>query len=143
MGSLCSPTARMSRYPSAHGHTPSYRSVGSMPTYPSALGARDTWDLGLGLGLGSRSGAGLSAAMDREFSSLTSSLNTDPLLKYSDPLAKSTGASSYQASSYSSKQTSSSADGGVPHISSSSHSSNTFDSDRPYGNRSHNFSYNI
>merc|ERR1712063_77533 len=152
MGSLCPPTVRMSRYPSAHGHTPSYRSVGSMPTYPSALGARDTTDLGLGLG--SRSGAGLSAAMDREFSSLTSSLNTDPLLKYSDPLAKSTGATSYQASSYSSKQTSSSADGGVPHISSTSdstyrsravgdsgiphtsysHSSNSFDSDRPYGN---------
>ena len=32
----------MSRYPSAYGHTPSYRSVGSMPVYPSALGARDS-----------------------------------------------------------------------------------------------------
>ena len=32
---------QMSRYPSAHGHTPSYRSVGSMPVYPSALGPRD------------------------------------------------------------------------------------------------------
>ena len=32
----------MSRYPSAYGHTPSYRSLGGMPAYPSALGARDS-----------------------------------------------------------------------------------------------------
>ena len=37
----------MSKYPSAYGHTPSYRSVGSMPSasstiYPSALGSRDS-----------------------------------------------------------------------------------------------------
>lgn len=38
----------MSRYPSAYGHTPSYRSVGGMPAYPSALGARDS-DLLLGV----------------------------------------------------------------------------------------------
>merc|ERR1712198_383681 len=106
---------RMSRYPSAHGHTPSYRSLSGMsstsPTYPSALGARDS-DFGTGLG---RSGlSGLSSDIDREFSSLTSSLKSDPLLKYgSGPSGSST---SYQASSYSSKQTSSSTDGGVPHV---------------------------
>merc|ERR1711937_153391 len=156
---------RMSRYPSAHGHTPSYRSLSGMsstsPTYPSALGARDS-DFGTGLGRSGLSGlSGLSSDIDREFSSLTSSLKSDPLLKYgSGPSGSST---SYQASSYSSKQTSSSTDGGVPHVktshdstykstrtgdsgiphSSYSHSSSSFDSDRPYGNRHSNFSYNI
>jgi hypothetical protein len=38
---ICWRYKKMSRYPSAHGHTPSYRSLGSMPVYPSALGPRD------------------------------------------------------------------------------------------------------
>merc|ERR1712180_48521 len=149
---------RMSRYPSAHGHTPSYRSVGSMPssTYPSALGSRS----------GLSAGSGLSSDIDREFSSLKSSIKadtllSDPLLKY-DPLTKSGSSSSYQASSYSSKEVRSS-DGGVPHRSSHSdstyksvrtgdsgiphtsysHSSSSYDTDRPYGNRVSSFSYNI
>merc|ERR1711971_413269 len=52
----------MSRYPSAYGHTPSYRSVAST-VYPSALG-RDPLDVPaslLGTGLGARS------TLDREF----------------------------------------------------------------------------
>merc|ERR1711942_39084 len=156
------PTARMSCYPSAHGHTPSYRSLSgsAAPIYPSALGARDS-DFGTGSGLGRSGLSGLSSDIDREFSSLTSSMRTDPLSKYSAPATQSS--SSYQVSSYSSKQTSSSMDGGVPRVQSSSdstyrstkigdsgiphssysHSTSSFDSDRPYGNRCHNFSYNI
>merc|ERR1712212_361990 len=99
---------RMSRYPSAHGHTPSYRSVGSMPAYPSALGTRDS-DLSFR--------TGLSSDIDREFSSLKSSMRTDsllsdPVLKY-DPLAKQASATSYKSSTFS--ETSSSSNGGVPH----------------------------
>merc|ERR1712198_169946 len=134
--------------PSPHTHTHARKH--RMSRYPSALGARDS-DFGTGLG---RSGlSGLSSDIDREFSSPTSSLKSDPLLKYgSGPSGSST---SYQASSYSSKQTSSSTDGGVPHVKTShdstykstrtgdsgiphtsySHSSSSFDSDRPYGNR--------
>ena len=62
---------KMSRYPSAHGHTPSYKSVGGLTgsSYPSALGSsgvsltsdldremgamRRELDRGLGSGLGS------------------------------------------------------------------------------------------
>merc|ERR1712198_342710 len=148
-------TYRMSRYPSAYGHTPSYRSVGGMPAYPSALGTRDS-DL-------SFKSSALSSDIDREFSALKSSMTSDPLLKY-DPLTKSSGSkSSYQSSSYSSSEVRSSNDGGMPHRSSHSdstyksvrtgdsgiphtsysHSSSSFDSDRPYGNRVSSFSYNI
>jgi len=163
----------MSKYPSAYGHTPSYRSVGSMPgssVYPSALGARDS-DLSFrssALGassLGSTLGSsGLSSDMDREFSSMKASMKADSLL--ANPLGLSTktgGSSAYQSSSYSSKEVRSSADGGIPHRSthsdstykstatgnsgiphtSYSSSSNSFDSDRPYGNRNSHFSYNI
>merc|ERR1712055_822014 len=56
-----SQTIVMSRYPSAYGHTPSYRSVAST-VYPSALG-RDPLDVpaSLSAGLGARS------TLDREF----------------------------------------------------------------------------
>eukprot|EP00088_Acartia_fossae_P023218 TRINITY_DN24289_c0_g1_i1.p1 TRINITY_DN24289_c0_g1~~TRINITY_DN24289_c0_g1_i1.p1 ORF type:complete len:162 (-),score=25.75 TRINITY_DN24289_c0_g1_i1:316-768(-) len=150
----------MSRYPSAYGHTPSYRSVGSMPVYPSALGARDT-----DLSFRSSGTSGLSADIDREFSAMKSAMKTDSLL--SDPLLSTRsgagGATSYKSSSYSATEMRSSADGGVPHRSthsdstykstttgtsgiphtSYSHTSSSFDSDRPYGNRSSTFSYNI
>ncbi|XP_023332559.1 uncharacterized protein LOC111704534 [Eurytemora carolleeae] len=133
----------MSRYPSAYGHTPSYRSVGGMPAYPSALGARDS-DLLLGSGVASRTSSALSSDFDREFSSLKSSmlsdpllrsdsllsdplLRSDPLIKY-DPLSKSASASSYKASNYSSSEVRSSADGGIPHR--ASHSENTYKSSR-------------
>merc|ERR1711872_254405 len=138
------------------------QSVGSMPAYPSALGTRDS-DLSFRTGLSSATG--LSSDIDREFSSLKSSMRTDsllsePMLKY-DPLAKQASAPSYKSSTFS--ETSSSSNGGVPHRTSHhdstqrttrtgdsgiphtsySHNSSSFDSDRPYGNRSHNFSYNI
>eukprot|EP00092_Neocalanus_flemingeri_P005525 GFUD01005955.1.p1 GENE.GFUD01005955.1~~GFUD01005955.1.p1 ORF type:complete len:163 (-),score=56.84 GFUD01005955.1:288-776(-) len=162
----------MSRYPSAHGHTPGYRSMTSTTsTYPSALDGsrRVDMDLGLtgGLGLGGRTSSSLLGSnIDRELSSLSSSLSTDPLLKYNSPLAT-TGSSraaesSYQAKSYSSS-TSQSSDGGRPHMSSQSdttyksvrtgpssiphtsysHNTSSTDTDRPYKNNTSSFSYNI
>jgi len=149
-----------SRYPSAYGHTPSYRSYSGTSTglvgsgYPSALGA------------------GSSSATDRlmkDFdndkffdSSLSSSRAFD---KYDLGLPSTTGSSStaskkVASSSYSYSSTS---DGGRPVVESSSDytmrstntgpsgiphtsyatSSNSYSSDNPYKNRSHNFSYNI
>merc|ERR1712213_271175 len=52
--------ATMSRYPSAYGHTPTYRSVAST-VYPSALG-RDPLDVPASL-----SGLGARSTLDREF----------------------------------------------------------------------------
>merc|ERR1712211_76071 len=52
--------AIMSRYPSAYGHTPTYRSVAST-VYPSALG-RDPLDVPASL-----SGLGARSTLDREF----------------------------------------------------------------------------
>ena len=63
----------MSRYPSAYGHTPSYRSLGAMPVYPSALGARDL-DIELPSLRSGRMGRALSSfgdEIDRELSSMT------------------------------------------------------------------------
>jgi len=150
-----------SRYPSAYGHTPSYRSysgssglVGS--GYPSALGA----------------GTSTSLATDRLLkdidaermfdSSLSSSRAFD---KYDVGFPSTTGSSNtaskkVASSSYSYSSTS---DGGRPVVESSSDytmrsshtgpsgiphtsyatSSNSYSSDNPYKNRSHNFSYNI
>merc|ERR1712080_10959 len=152
MGSLASladvlkPLTIMSRsnYPSAHGHTPSYRSAASA-VYPSALGT----DAGFsGLGSSSiRSTAGLSDTerdMARHLSS-TSSLSTSR-----SPLAGSSGSSStYKTEKYSSNV--SSVNGGLPHRESHhdstyrstrvgdsgiphtsyAHSSSSYDSDRP------------
>eukprot|EP00091_Calanus_sinicus_P025223 TRINITY_DN949_c0_g1_i3.p2 TRINITY_DN949_c0_g1~~TRINITY_DN949_c0_g1_i3.p2 ORF type:complete len:144 (+),score=47.76 TRINITY_DN949_c0_g1_i3:301-732(+) len=125
----------MSRYPSAHGHTPGYRSMtSSSSAYPSALDSRRVdMDLGLSGGLGGRSSSSLLGSnIDREFSSLSSTLSTDPLLRYNSPLATAgagrAAESSYQAKSYSSTTTQSSADGGRPHI--SSHSDSTYKSVR-------------
>merc|ERR1712203_692267 len=143
-------TIFMSRYPSAYGHTPSYRSVAST-VYPSALG-RDPLDVpaSLSAGLGARS------TLDREFdrtfekdfsrhldSDLTfssglgarsalSDLEHD--LKFSSrgrsPLTTTTGhsgsSSTYKAEKYSSSV--SSANGGLPHR--ESHHDSTYRSTR-------------
>merc|ERR1711935_718451 len=121
----------MSRYPSAFGHTPSYRSLGATPVFPSALGSRDlnletptvrSGRLGRAVSsIGSdidrelssmtsnlrtgRSSSVLGSQFDKEISSLTSSLRTDPLLQYSSPLSTSTHSSSN--STYKSEQCSS------------------------------------
>merc|ERR1712123_442831 len=156
---------------SAHGHTPGYRSMTSgSSAYPSALDTtrRVDMDLGLSGGLGGRTPSSLLGSnIDREFSSLSSSLSTDPLLKYNSPLDR-TGSgraaeSSYQAKSYSSSTTQSSGDGGRPHMSthsdsmhkstrsgssgiphtSYSHNTSSFDTDRPYKKNVSSYSYNI
>merc|ERR1712080_427598 len=99
-----------SSYPSAHGHTPSYRSAAST-VYPSALGT-DAGGFSSGLGSSSsiRSTAGLSD-MERDMArhlSSTSSLSTSR-----SPLAGSSGSSStYKTEKYSSNV--SSANGGLP-----------------------------
>merc|ERR1711862_495873 len=104
------------------------------------------------------SSSALGSTIDRELSSLTTSLSTDPLLR-----SGRSNESSYQTKSYSSSTTSSSADGGRPHYSSHSdstykstrtgasgiphtsysHNTSSFDTDRPYKNNVSSFSYNI
>jgi len=158
----------MSRYPSAYGHTPSYRSVGglpsSTPSYPSALN-RDL-----------PSASTLSRDLDREFASVGSTLDRHGLgglgssLSTSlshDPLSGRTSgtSSSVKSTSYSSKTSSSTADGrggiphretnydstyksvntgdsGIPHTS-YAHNSSSFSTDNPYKNNVSSFSYNI
>jgi len=153
----------MSRYPSAYGHTPSYKSVGGLSSYPSALSSSTSSSLTRDM---DREMGAMKREMDRDFGVVSSgsSLGQDPLTKYNSPLASSrTGESSatYQSKSYSA--TSSSVGGGVPHHSSTSdsvtrstrtgpgniphtsysHTSSSFDSDRPYRNNVSSFSYNI
>merc|ERR1712130_879511 len=96
--------------------------------------------------------------MDRDFTTGTrSSLATDPLMKYSSssmisPLGGAANKSESSSSSYQSKSYSSSSDSvsrstrtgpsNIPHTS-YSHTSSSFDSDRPYRNNVSSFSYNI
>ena len=56
----------MSRYPSAHGHTPSYKSVGAGAGYPSALGSTTA---------GSSSLTGLTSDLDREMGAMRRELD--------------------------------------------------------------------
>ena len=60
---------RMSRYPSAYGHTPSYKSasLSSGSSYPSALGSGSVLD----------SGASLSRDMDREMAAMKREMDRD------------------------------------------------------------------
>jgi len=142
----------MSRYPSAYGHTPSYRSVAST-VYPSALG-RDPLDVpaSLSAGLGARST--LDREFDRTFEKDFSRLDSADLsfssglgarsalsdlehdLKFSSlssrarsPLntnGHSASSSTYKAEKYSSSV--SSANGGLPHR--ESHHDSTYRSTR-------------
>merc|ERR1712107_680449 len=141
-----------SSYPSAHGHTPSYRSAAST-VYPSALGS-DTGSFSSGLS--SRSTlSDLDWDMARHVtSSIRSPLNTTT--------NSGSSSSSYKTEKYSNSSVSS-ANGGLPHRESHhdstykstrvgdsgiphtsyAHTSSSFDSDRPYKNAVSNFSYNI
>ena len=56
----------MSRYPSAYGHTPSYKSASLGSSYPSALGS-SVMD----------SGSGLSRDMDREMAAMKREMDRD------------------------------------------------------------------
>merc|ERR1719510_237639 len=149
-----------SKYPSAYGHTPSYRSYASIPDASASDFARD---LTRDLGLGASSTAGVSAFNRNTTSSLLA--DTDLLLPTTS-LRSSGGTSSASAqkvSSYSSSYSSTSRDGGrpvteystdamykstatgasgIPHTS-YVHSSSGYSSENPYKNRVSHHSYNI
>merc|ERR1711956_168777 len=148
-----------SRYPSAFGHTPTYRSYASIPDasvsdYPSALSRDLTRDLG-----SLSSTAGVSAFSRRDPTSLLASTDFNmPTLG-----GRSTSASSKKVESYSSSYSSASRDGGrpkteystdstykstatgasgIPHTS-YGHTSSAHSSENPYKNKVSNYSYNI
>merc|ERR1712228_514616 len=78
MGSI-SRVRIMSRYPSAYGHTPGYKSMtASTPTFPSALDRG--MDLSLSSGLGGRTSSSL-------METSLSSLHTYPLMRHSSALS--------------------------------------------------------
>merc|ERR1712062_154816 len=141
-----------SSYPSAHGHTPSYRSAAST-VYPSALGS-DTGSFSSGL-----SSRSTLSSLDRDLARHVNSSMRSPLNTTTNSGSSS---SSYKTEKYSSSSVSS-ANGGMPHRESHhdsthrstrvgdsgiphtsyAHTSSSFDSDRPYKNAVSNFSYNI
>merc|ERR1711953_1280891 len=100
--------------PSAYGHTPSYKSVGGLSSYPSALGSSTSSSLTRDM---DREMGAMRREMDKDFGGV---LSTGSSLSHS-PLGSSSGSggetsSTYQSKSYSSS--SSSMGGGVPHYSS-------------------------
>lgn len=151
-----------SRYPSAYGHTPSYRSYNAGSTGTTGL---------VGSGYPSALGTSTSSTADRllkDFDNdkfFDSSLSTSRAFdKYDVGMPTTTGSSSSSkkvASSYSSY--SSASDGGRPVVESSSDytmrstgtgasgiphtsyatSSSSYSSENPYKTRHHNFSYNV
>merc|ERR1711892_1637842 len=64
---------KMSRYPSAYGQTPGYKSMtSSTSSYPSALEGSRRMDMDLGLSVGGRTSSSLLGSnIDREFASLS------------------------------------------------------------------------
>merc|ERR1712117_335010 len=145
-----------SSYPSAHGHTPSYRSAAST-VYPSALGS-DTGSFSSGLS--SRSAL---SDLDRDMARhVNSKLSTSTRSPINTTTNSGSSSSSYKTEKYSSSSVSSTngglphreshhdstyrstrvGDSGIPHTS-YAHTSSSFDSDRPYKNAVSNFSYNI
>jgi len=151
-----------SRYPSAYGHTPSYRSVNSLPgaSYESShmtTSPSSTFSSGLGRDIA----RDVKFDIDREMRAFDAPLTT------SSGLGGATGSSSsskkvssYSSSSYSSSSTgdgkrpvvessydstyrsSNTGASGIPHTSYASTSS-SYSSDNPYKNRVSSFSYNI
>merc|ERR1712211_188597 len=94
-----------SSYPSAHGHTPSYRSAAST-VYPSALGS-DTGSFSSGLSSRSTLSTDLEMDLARHVnSSMRSPLNTTT--------HSGSSSSSYKTEKYSSSSVSST-NGGLPH----------------------------
>merc|ERR1711884_749225 len=145
-------TMSRSSYPSALGHTPSYRSAAST-VYPSALGT-DTGSFSSGL-----SSRSTLSDLDRDMARHVSTSMRSPL---NTTTHSGSSSSSYKTEKYSSSSVSS-ANGGLPHRESHhdstyrstrvgdsgiphtsyGHSSSSYDSDRPYKNTVSNFSYNI
>jgi len=144
-----------SRYPSAYGHTPSYRSYNAGSTglvgsgYPSALGtttsstadrllkdfdmdsslstsrAFDKYDVGMPTTTGSSSSSKKVASSSYSYSS-TSDGGRPVVESSSDYTMRATGTGA----------------SGIPHTSYAT-SSSSYSSENPYKNRHHNFSYNI
>merc|ERR1711981_804735 len=144
-----------SRFPSAYGHTPSYRSYASIPDASSA--SDFTRDLTRDLGLGA-STAGVSA-----FNRNPTSLLADSDLHMPLRTTGGTSQSSQKVTSYSSSYSSTSGTGtkpvteysadsmykatttgasGIPHTS-YAHNTTGYSSENPYKNRSSSYSYNI
>merc|ERR1712004_247993 len=105
-----------SSYPSAHGHTPSYRSAAST-VYPSALGS-DTGSFSSGL-----SSRSTLSTLDRDMARHVNSSMRSPL----NTTTNSGSSSSYKTEKYSSSSVSS-ANGGLPHR--ESHHDSTYRSTR-------------
>merc|ERR1711973_434797 len=105
-----------SSYPSAHGHTPSYRSAAST-VYPSALGS-DTGSFSSGL-----SSRSTLSDLDRDLARHVNSSMRSPL----NTTTHSGASSSYKTEKYSSSSVSS-ANGGLPHR--ESHHDSTYRSTR-------------
>merc|ERR1712038_728178 len=150
-----------SRYPSAYGHTPSYRSynsLGSSSTSYDLPSSSYKSDLAREL---ARDHKTTSFADDKFFSDVDRTFDT-PLMT-SSTAGGSGSSSSKKVSSYSSSYSSSSGTGsrpvveystdssykssstgasGIPH-SSYAHTSSSYSSDNPYKNRVSSYSYNI
>merc|ERR1711963_719363 len=117
-----------SSYPSAHGHTPSYRSAAST-VYPSALGS-DTGSFSSGL-----SSRSTLSDLDRDMARHVNSSSSYKTEKYSSSSVSSTNGGlphreSHHDSTYRSTRV---GDSGIPHTS-YAHTTSSFDSDRPYKN---------
>merc|ERR1712240_40560 len=110
-----------SSYPSAHGHTPSYRSAAST-VYPSALGS-DTGSFSTGLSSRSTLSTDLERDLARHVNSSLSTSMRSPL----NTTTHSGSSSSYKTEKYSSSSVSS-ANGGLPHR--ESHHDSTYRSTR-------------
>merc|ERR1712107_906885 len=107
-----------SSYPSAHGHTPSYRSAAST-VYPSALGS-DTGSFSSGLS----SRSTLSTDLERDLARHVNSSMRSPL---NTTTHSGSSSSSYKTEKYSSSSVSST-NGGLPHR--ESHHDSTYRSTR-------------
>lgn len=121
-----------SRYPSAFGHTPSYRSVSRIGGTSDPYGY-DSLGLESRLSsrpMGSTLGSSSLSTLSPGFGSLTSSIP---------------GGGSHQSVQYSSSSTTKSmqqVNDGVPKYSYSQKTSN-YNSDEPWKNRTHSYSYNV
>merc|ERR1712156_964400 len=96
-----------SSYPSAHGHTPSYRSAAST-IYPSALGS-DTGSFSSGL-----SSRSILSDLDRDMARHVNSSLSTSMRSPLNTTTHSGSSSSYKTEMYSSSSVSS-ANGGLPH----------------------------
>merc|ERR1719489_696435 len=132
-----------SRYPSAYGHTPSYRSYNSLGSSTSTgydLPSSSAYKSDLARDLAREHKTVGFSDTDKFFSDVDKAFDT-PL---STGLGSGTSGStaSKQVSTYSSYKSSNTGASGIPH-SSYAHTSSSYSSDNPYKNRVSSYSYNI